>query len=755
MAFAIYLSVAVQALLLLRAQSTGTQKYVLDDCSLELRSFGDNYLAKIELELINQTAEACKSKSVGLLYYRVGKFGPKGESLPDLNKCVSTLLASIASFGFTSIYISEVSGLSVDFMIPDFGFSSILLISFSLFDFTVLDREGRAVNNCSSDLRQFAPLRKQKILLLFFTLGIRYGESVCPHIFSHAFIDGVSFFDLVDSTVKYNMLRFQATNQTLNGTMSNIGLRGYALRFDSAFFSLAIFNQTVTVQLCGLVKTFHSASLKHSSVTKIDLATSRLRELLHNNPNWLNDVNHRATALTLLVDINEPKDLTLADMSSNMVSYLTWIEVKEAPSPFDDQSFCIFYQIERYSLNVKLQGFVLSRLAEKSCTCVLFWIVTRYLASRQGNYSNMGRCYQDRAELSERCDFEKMAQRCSIETIEPFNYRTIYDTILDLEFFKYVADVWLMPVTSVLGVIANYLVIKTFRRIKRSPEYRRTKLTDKGRYMWEYTYYNSWFMLFHSLVFACTPLTTCIEYNGIYCPQWAISKFSQAFYLFVQSFFGNAFRLAANISSTLFVLYRFGLNTEALERFRKAKPSSLVVFCLVPSFIISLVTLFVNERFSVSILSKYLYDYLFTKFEYFDGGFVPKLAYLINIFLGTSFFTIVSITIDLRLLFLLRKKSTLTSKEEAENRITKMVILSGLFSFFFRLPEMISATLLTVFTISPSFFPICFVAQSRFHSLCPILLDLSRLLLAVSYLENLFLLYLFNPNFRKYFAILG
>nr|QVK45937.1 G protein-coupled receptor [Proales similis] len=383
----------------------------------------------------------------------------------------------------------------------------------------------------------------------------------------------------------------------------------------------------------------------------------------------------------------------------------------------------------------------------KNCSCVLFWIVKCHVNVRKKAL----KCPNEEL-LKRQCLFENMAQSCSIETLEPLNYRTIYDTILDLEFFKYLADVWLVPFTSLMGVIANYLVIRTFRRIKRSPEYRRNKLTDKSRYMWEYTYYNSWFILFHSLILACTPLATCIEVYGIYCSPFITTDLFRPYYLFVEKFMGNTLRLASNMSSTLFVLFRFGLNTDKLARFRQVKPKIAVACFIILSVSISVITLFVNEKFSAQILSADAFFYfLYVDFFVLKSGLALEIAYFLNAFLVTTFFTWLNMFIDLRLLSLLRSQNTERPKEGAEKRITKMIILNGLFSFLFRLPEMISAALLLLFTLNNQFMPVCIIPGSHFHSLCPMLFSISHLLLTISYLENLVLLYYFNDKFRKNF----
>nr|QVK45927.1 G protein-coupled receptor [Proales similis] len=722
----------------------------LVDCHLTLVSVGNRYLDQSQLDLINQTGVDCRSKQVTLVYERNSQFEPDGEALSDLNEHIPPLLGSVYSFTSVFIHASLISGLSIEFQLPFLGNSSQFLIMFFNFDFQILNNYGSPLNECPSDLTRFIPFGNQTPWFLYLVLGTRYHENTCPQIFNRALSFGIAFLNLAHSTVTHNILAFRPTNQSLDSFVLELLLSGYGYQFDTRIFSFAIFSQTETVTFEGMINSFESKAMRQSSIISLRLATSKLRRFFHNNPNWLNETNLRGVTETLTVEINYPPHQSKNRLNdSTYLAYISWIESKKL-GPFDDSSFCIFYQIELLSLDIIFEGEVIEKEAQQNCTCLLFWIMsrqsTRQDSSAPQNFST-SLCFRDKFKLSQQCQFDQIAQRCFIEAVKPLSYRTVYDTVLDLEYVKYLVDVWLNPITCVFGIVANFLVIRTLRRIKRSPEYRRNKLTDKGRFMWDYTYYNSWFVLFHALIFAFSPLVTCIEYNGIYCPQIALSKFARGFNLFIVNYLGNTFRLAANISNTLFVLYRYGLNTDRLSRFRKVRPRALSAYLLIACLLMSIVVLFENDRGTIDRILAESYEY--DGFNRFEHGAALKFAFLLNILAGTTLFTVFNMLLDLRLLFLLRKNNEQRRKEEVEKRITKMVILNGLFSFLFRMPEMMSACLLVVFTFDHNLFPLCSLRASPHHSVCPMLFDISRFLLTISYLENLVLLYLFNPKFRR------
>nr|QVK45938.1 G protein-coupled receptor [Proales similis] len=723
------------------------------DCLIEINSIRDVQVDENELKWLNYTIQRCQFRALDFSLVRISKNEPGGEKLNDLTQYLFTFLVTKPKLNNIEIQIVEASGISVEFKLPHFESASEITVGFFLIHFRLFNSNGRIEDNCSSLLSETSPFRSDQPIALSLERRIKYYPNTCQEIFIRASISELSLNEVINSMVRRNLLIFAPTEHTLDCSIDSLNIFGYEIKFDSHLFPLATFKKTSEILIYSNLNSFQASSLQQSMVQFISLSTSRLKRFFHNNPNWLDQANQRATNKTLLVDFRGTSNNESVSSNEAHIDYISEIE-SERGNLFEDSSFCLFYQIERKSLNVKFFGILAEKVAQKNCTCLLFWLFSRHWAQADFSayyYADLGLCEREQDALAKQCDFDKMAQRCSIEPIKPLNYRTVYDTVLDLEFFKYLADVWLLPLTSLLGIMANYLVIKTFRKIKRSPEYRKNKLTDKSRFMWEYTYFNSWFILFHATILACSPLTTCIEVYGIYCSSFISTDLFRPFYLFVESFLGNTFRLAANMSSTLFVLFRFSLNADRFSWFRELKPSVSLVCLIVLSSSISIITLFGNEKFSVRQLSEASYHYfLETEAPVLLSSLPVKVAYFLNKLAGTTLFTLLNMFIDLRLLYILRTKNVQRPKEEAENRITQMIILNGLFSFLFRLPEMVSVCLLIAFYFDQLYFPLCLLTDQRYHSVCPMFFSISRLLLTVSYLENLLLLYLFNLSFRRH-----
>nr|QVK45939.1 G protein-coupled receptor [Proales similis] len=738
------------------AQSAELNNTADPDCSIGIEIRRNKHLSRSDLDALNQTVYKCQSKIFDFHYRRISRNEPDGERFRELNEYVFPLLPSNYTLDKVAIEVIGAIGISVDFRLLNFQSASDIEVEFKLTSFRLLSTNGSKDDDCSTFLSETGPFKSEQPIALILKYGIKYYANTCQQIFNRAFISQLYLSNIIDSVLKRNRLAFAVTNQSLSCSIDMLFFEGYGIKADSRLLPLATFAQTNEIVFCCVVDLFEASSLEQTMVKIITLAISRTKRFFHNNPYWLDKVNLRKAKESLVVKINGLINDKKMYSSEAYISFISEIETK-GENIFHDSSFCIFYRIEQNSLNVKFFGMLAEKIAQNNCTCLLFWLFSRHWAQADFSayyYADLGLCERDQNELAKQCDFDKMAQRCSIEPIKPLNYRTVYDTILDLEYFKYLADVWLVPLTSLLGIMANYLVIKTFRKIKRSPEYRKNKLTDKSRLMWDYAYFNSWFILFHATILACSPLTTCIEVYGIYCSPFITTDLFRPFYLFVESFLGNTFRLAANMSSTLFVLFRYSMNADQLKLFRDLKPSVCLVRLILLSCLISIITLFGNEKFSVRQLSEDSYHYLLeTEAPVLLSSLPIKIAYFVNKLAGTTLFTLLNMSIDLRLLFILRTQNAQRPKEEAENRITKMVIINGLFSFLFRLPEMISVCLLLAFYFDQLYFPSCLIKDQRHHSVCPMLFSVSRFLLTISYLENLILLYLFNPSFRKNFSL--
>nr|QVK45945.1 G protein-coupled receptor [Proales similis] len=651
-----------------------------------------------------------------------------------------------------------LTGVDKSFSVCNLG-SHLSRLSLRYIHLRLLDENGRKAN-CSADLNVSA-LNSSVTFELLFDVGIKYDQDTCDQIFNNANLKFLQLSDIDDSLIKRNRFAVQESQavRKLNSRIEKLTLEGYRVSLDRKSFPWKVFGTTKSILIEGVIQTFEKDILVSRGLDQILIRSTGLRRFLHNNVDWLDKANERSTNETLYIVLDGAKRkpwhyilwYTQTQINRGNVQYETLYQLDRDDDLFDsNSSFCLFYRVKQKQLNVFLYGLLFERQSQRSCGCVLFWLLQTF-PQYPAYYSSFGECSLRQEQIKQECDFDSMGARCEIQTIEPIRQENGYAFVWRVKMAEFAISTVLGPLVSCLAAILNLLVLVVFRRMRSSPEFRKKKLTDKNLPLWDYIYFNTFFVLCQALILAVEPLTACIEYDGIYCSPLILTRFAHGFYLFVQSYLGNSLKLMANMTNSLFVLYRYGINSDRLKDMRRVRPIKFVLFSLPFVLSLSAILLFDNQRFDLVIFSRDQFYYLIRDkfFKHLPSTAVNSI-YLINMVLGDVVFTLFNVTVDLRLLFFLRSFESSRRKEEVESRVTKMIVLNGLFSFLFRTPEITISLSYIAFTFNPMIFPSCKLSYDSMHSVCPSLFNISRLFYTFSFFENFVLLYLFNPEFRNH-----
>nr|QVK45960.1 G protein-coupled receptor [Proales similis] len=578
-------------------------------------------------------------------------------------------------------------------------------------------------------------------LSLTFQNGNRYALDMCDLLFSNANIYSLAFLDVIDSLVKQNRVTWKQIRSAdqLNSRVDLLLIEGYNMRLDEKLFAKSIFRRTSSLDLSGQLSSFAPASLAAMNVSQIGLYTAGLRKFLHSNLNWLDGVGTRNSTSALTIYLDGIVAIDKLVNSRPLKGYLErtrdpiyWICFKKRET-FTDQDFCLFRSMTSKALDTGLilRGYQLELNAHEKCTCTLAWIAANHFTNLtkrdKYTYSDLLACA---AKLNE-CNFTQLELSCSLTTLS-IDYTSLYERMITAKYWNFICTVALLPCTALVGFVANAI----------------------SRHMWDYVYMNSVFMLLQSLIFAFAPLTACIEYNGIYCSPLILTRFSQAFYLFVESYAGNALRLMAHMSNLMFVLYRYAVNRNCWSQLRSLKPRTFLAAIIVFSLVVSLSKISANERFDYQILTEEASLYLsVTLSPSLLSPTLSRILFLSNIILTSILFPLLTLVFDICLLKYMRAQSKENRKEIVESRLTKMVILNSLFSLLFRLPDMAVSVYVTVASqmsnVRTDDNNNCVILLDPMDSLCHILPQYSKLLYSFSLSENLLLLYLFNPVFKR------
>nr|QVK45964.1 G protein-coupled receptor [Proales similis] len=666
----------------------------------------------------------------------------------------------IKNMFFTLIFFS-LKGISYSFRIPP-DLLETLSLDLIYSNFQLTDESGKPIL-CRPNSRAMIFNFSIHYSSLHLKRGNVYYENTCDQIFKLARIHILQVYDLIDSFIGRNILKFVESepSQLLNSQIDRVHLVGYGLHIDKRLISTSVFSQTTFLKVSGSVKNINGDFLIGSQLNEINMDLSRLRHFLHNQFSWVEFINNRSSSLTLNIELTQPEGKQ-TENQQYVTPFTRYGDIYETIEQLDgkddillfDADFCIYYRLRAKKLNLKLKGLAFEESASIRCTCIQFWMSKTFMSepSDFNYYQGFTECKRQEENMTRMCDFEKMAARCSIDGVdEPFKAKeAAYVGIFRLKYVEYVIGTLIGSAVNLGAVLINCLVVFTFRRTRQSEEYRKSKRTDKNRRLWDYVYINTFFVLFQAVVYALGPLTTCVQYNGVYCTPLYLTRFMQVFYLFVESYLGNVLKLMGNVTNTMFVLYRFAVNRDCWQGLRNTKPIRVVAFSSVLVLFISSIRLFVNERFRVDSLGKEIFEYIIYKHETsLKVAVILKLVDLANVLLGNVVFTLVNFIVDLRLLLFLRGHDKANRKEEAESRITKMIVLSGLCSLLFRSPEIAISIMFILFTVDYSLFPACVLLREPNYSVCPSLFQISRFFFSLTFFENFVLLYLFNPNFKK------
>nr|QVK45974.1 G protein-coupled receptor [Proales similis] len=574
--------------------------------------------------------------------------------------------------------------------------------------------------------------------------------NTCDQIFLNAFIDKLKIREAINSLVQQNSLGFiqSHTAQELNSFVGEFLLSGYRYDIDQRLFARSVFSRTLRLELEGLANSFSSEVLIDVSLSWILLNFIQMREFWHNNVKWLDCAHKRSAKQTLKIEILD-NNLRFEYFTAQRNSLSNGSRPFFAP-----ENFCIFQRIKAQKLNVRIQGYLIERTAQERCDCELLWLIDNLFRMRGDekpeNFNNFGECDRLRQQLAQSCDFDAITSRCenfSTSTDTWLYSPNIYDLVMRLRFGEFVDDILLGPIVNVCGFGANLLVVVVFGSIKRSSEYRQKKLTDKSRRMWDYVHINSAFMMVQSMISAVDVLTNCISYASLFCPSFFNTRLAHVFYLFGESYLGNCMRLMSNFTNTMFVLYRYSINMDRFEQVRKWRPRKVVAVAFSASALLSVIVVFINERYTIAVLTDSMLHVYNTHTDMIQirTSTWKKVFYFMNLLLGNVLFTLLNLCLDAHLLFQLKRREI--RKEQAELKVTKMIVFNGLFSFFFRLPEIVATFVKIFLDQNANRFYSPLIYQGFYSRISPFLSSLAKLLYSFSLLENLITLVCFNSTF--------
>jgi hypothetical protein len=233
----------------------------------------------------------------------------------------------------------------------------------------------------------------------------------------------------------------------------------------------------------------------------------------------------------------------------------------------------------------------------------------------------------------------------------------------------------------------------------------------------------------------------------------------------VQEFLGNSIKICCSLSYLSIAISRFililGKKSGFYGRFNKVNFFLHFILIFAISSLISLFKLF-QYKINYGYFSFGTFDFPEEKrsTDYCGENKIEcqifDVVKLVNNFFNDVFLLILTVTIDLLLLknygkLLIKKKSLGNSKinkaNDAKHRITKMIIINGIFYFVAHLPELSSVLLLYIFRNET-------VQFCSFEMTCDKINEIAQFFIFISIISQFFINYSFNKFFKESFLSL-
>ncbi len=619
---------------------------------------------------------------------------------------------------------------------------------------------------------------------LFVYTDVIYTD-ICPYVFMDTQLKALKLYQISNSLIFKNNLRFLKINATdLNvRSLYSLDLNVIYFEINSDLLNEYVFRNIQSLHLTGIVYGIQSDLFDlFKDIRLIFFRVDNYETFFHSGLNWINSLNKG-------LNINVKKKLKL-EMS--LIGKIILLEFYEEQTFFGkaymwpDKDICLF---KDFPHNQLIYPSILPA-TPFLCSCSIIWLVQYaklYLKPDYSSYrfelnyiieyidkwsfanQSVRNCFrQEKLEsLIQSCNFDLMLNNCKIESTsaptigENVGFYGNMNMFFHFKWLELIFEVYFQPILCFIGIITNLLIIIVLKNKNKKKSFKFT--------FYKHLHKNAILNLIFCAINLISLINVCIFFKISFCSQVFKWDFSQYFKIYVVYFLGNSIKLCSNISYVVLSLTRFYESTSSTKSskfFNKILKVNIKRFYFV-CFLISLVLNgFQIVQFKPNVYYSPVNDgFPFDAFDikYCDhteeptklfkiGCKVIPILDLVNNVLNNIVFIVVNLIIDLSLLrFSHRKyneKKNLTNDrtilEEAhksKEKITKMVLINSVFFFISHFPAFLSTIFLMIFHEKISKF--CLFMFS-----CKKILEIFQSFYLISISLQIFLFLSFDKNFK-------
>jgi hypothetical protein len=599
---------------------------------------------------------------------------------------------------------------------------------------------------------------------------IRYGNSygsssqaVCPYLFKNALIIEMDLFYQVNSFLFVSLFRFENNSRiskndniksSIGSTVKTVSVNGYNYKLDTGLLHPLVFEQLTTFSCDGTLNSIQTDVFKHFGPLSILFVMNSLGNFYHNiGLTWLNHVH-----------IGSNVSLSAAD--AELYTY-------------PDQDFCIF--ATQFPRNRSIQ-LMLDDPWSNGTSFTFAWLcnngATVLEGESQPSYFVNSTAVNAMLKLCE----AKLDTQQQVSNVYP-SYSDYYQTkLVDMLAFELVPFV-LIPCSCLLGLFLNWKIIQTIHHNKKK---------ELKEDFYKYMSANAKFNCIYCLIFVFYPMTSCnwrLSYS--FCSSIFTSQFVQYYKIVMIAYFGEVFKMSANISYLMMTLNRYLLvgkdHNKWLITLAKLEFKWVIRVSLLFSVLIN-----IGHGWEY----QYIWDLALTRLNDFDymqeNGYSfsdypqanQELTYfiysIVYFIINFVIFFIINTGIEVKTvrrmhtelvekrerIAKMRESSSATTAHEDKNkndeddkkerRGIKMVVLNGIFNFVLRAPDMLfwignKNVILSVFGSENKY--VSTALMEFVPGLLGFIIDIGYLAYILTSITNFVIFYTFNKNFKKAVAI--
>ena len=553
---------------------------------------------------------------------------------------------------------------------------------------------------------------------------VKFDKPICPLIFNNSHLWFVNFDYVINTYYKRNLLRFVTNfNGVVNSTIEQIiFMELEKVDVDSNLINPKLCTKLTVVGLHGEVNSVEEGLFNQmEKLVQIQFITSYFKLLAHKKGiGWIKLLNPD-------VDIFSPNQsfigikYTLIDLKIlNQYYYWSFNLINPIDKLFPNEDFCLYLEFPLHRMVVLTVETEKDVFDVNHLSCTFLWLI-RYISETSliFNAANFQvnqfwtffiklNSIENLSKILEECEFDKRVKNCMISntTLLP-SEPSLKDFSEQMALWQF-SSIITSPLICLIGLVTNlivvYVVAKDTNKVLKEKQY---------TYMMLRSIVNSIILLIQSF----SVLNQCQFENGLFCSSIHRLLFVQYFKIVFVEFFGNYFRLVANLFYIAFLFNRLSLvgkDHNKLTRFLSdLKVLYFVIFSFIVGFVISFVKVF---RFQANV-SYYTFDYPSLYTSAYDTNSNIKIMIAFSIFnmicdvINGPVYLIATIIIDIILVRKLRETidskmnnrekltTTTTGNEDPVLRIVVLVILNSIINLVLRLPSTLLSIIETIHSI--------------------------------------------------------